>query len=135
MIARGLLLLALLASAAYGLYEIRRWGAPTTHDLISPRQKRLRAWGLFLLLVALALWLNGTFLPVPRTRLALLHSLIYWIVTALCALPLIPLALLDARENLLRLIEGRQRLAQERQDMARDYLHGTKGETGSDDQS
>ena len=123
MILRGVLALTLLAVVAYGTFEVRRWFRPATRDLINARQKRLRAWGLFFLLLSLTLYLIGTFFPTPRTKLQMLHMLIFWTATTLCALPLIPLALLDARENLRRLLTARQALAQERIGLARD-LYG-----------
>lgn len=125
MIVRGVLALALLLVAGYGVYETRRWRSAATRDLISARQRTLRAWGLLFLLLTLTLFLVGTFFPTPRTKLATLHALLYWIATTLCALPLIPLALLDARENLRRLLEGRSELAQQRVQIAREFLHVT----------
>ncbi|MDQ2798091.1 MAG: hypothetical protein M3Y13_00425 [Armatimonadota bacterium] len=110
-----LLLCLLLAAAAYGVYEIRRWRTPEGQASLSSRQRILRSWGLFFLLLALGLWLRGTFLPVPpspartrQERQALLRSLEYWTLTSLAALPLVPLALLDARENLRRLAAERK---------------------------
>lgn len=126
MIVRGVLALALLLVAGYGVSEIRRWRRPATRNLLNARQRTLRAWGLFLLLLTLTLFLVGTFLPMPRTKLATLHALIFWTVTTLCAVPLIPLALLDARENLRRLMEGRQELAQHRVQIAREFILPTR---------
>ncbi len=122
MIVRGVLALALLAVAVYGLAELRRWQRPATRDLINARQRALRAWGLGLLLLTLTLFLVGTFLPAPRTKLATLHALIFWTATTVCAVPLIPLALLDARENLRRLLEGRRELAEQRVQIAREFI-------------
>ncbi len=121
MILSALLTLALLLVLAYGAYEVRRWYTPAGRDLVSPRQRRLRAWGLFLLLLTLGLWLGGTFLPRPGVsarptaleRQAALRFIGYWTVTVLAALPLIPLALLDARENLRRLRDERKKLFRE----------------------
>jgi len=126
MILRGVLALALLAVAGYGVYETRRWGRPATRDLLTARQRTLRAWGLALLLLTLTLFLVGTFLPTPRTKLATLHALIFWTVTTVCAVPLIPLALLDARENLRRLMEGRRELAAQRMQIAREFILPTR---------
>ncbi len=123
MIVRGVVMLALLLVAGYGVFETRRWRRPATRDLINARQRTLRGWGLFLLLLTLTLFLVGTFLPTPRTKLATLHALIFWTATTLCAVPLIPLALLDARENLRRLMEGRRELAQQRVQIAREFMH------------
>ena len=110
---QAVLILALIAVAAYGLWEIRRWETPAGRDQVSPRQRRIRAWGLFFLLATLALWLRGTALPRPHSRPALASYLAFWMLVALAALPLIPLALLDARENLRRALEDRRRLRRE----------------------
>ena len=107
---QAVLIVALLAAAAYGLWEIRRWQTPAGRETVSARQRRIRAWGLFFLLAALALWLGGTSLPLPRTRRALAHYLAYWMLVAFAVLPLIPLALLDARENLRRAQKERREL-------------------------
>ncbi len=122
MIVRGVLVLALLLVAVYGTTEVRRWQRPATRDLLNSRQRKLRAWGLFFLLLTLTLFLIGTFLPPPRTKLAVLHALLFWTLTTVCAVPLIPLALLDARENLRRLMEGRQELARQRVQIAREFI-------------
>ena len=115
MLLRALLILALLAAAGYGLWEIRRWSLPETDGLISPRQKCLRAWGLFFLLGVLGLWLGGTYLPTPHPgdKRALIGWIQYWMLTVIASLPLVPLALLDWRENLLLLAENRRKLFQE----------------------
>ena len=107
---QGALMLALAAVAAYGVWEVRRWGTPLGRETINARQHRLRALGLLFLLLALGLWLRGTYLPTPHTRLALARYIGYWLATALTALPLLPLALLDARENLRRALKDRRRL-------------------------
>lgn len=129
MILRAALLLSLVAVLAFGVWEMRRWRTPPLRDLISARQRRLRVAGLVFLLLTLALWLGGTFLPVPphppRTRgarEAALRFVGYWTVTALCALPLVPLALLDSRENLRRFQRERETLTQERAALVQDYL-------------
>ena len=110
MLLRVALVLVLLAVAAYGAWEIRRWSMPESRDLISPKQRRLRLWGLFFLLAVLGLWLGGTYLPRPHTRAALIGWIQYWMLTTLAALPLIPLALLDWRENLRHLAVSRKKL-------------------------
>lgn len=110
---RALVTLALVAVALYGLYEVRRWARPPLHGSLSPLQKRLRTAGLVLLILSLSLWLAGTYQPTPRTKPALLRSLVYWSATVLCAVPIVPLALLDSRENLRRLQAERRRLLQE----------------------
>jgi hypothetical protein len=102
--------LALVAVAAYGLWEVRRWGTPLGGETVSAKQRRIRTLGLLFLLLALGLWLRGTYLPTPHTRRALAHYIGYWMWTALSVLPLLPLALLDARENLRRALEDRRRL-------------------------
>lgn len=119
MILRAVLLFSLLAVAGYGAWEVRRWGAG---DLISPFQRRIRLFGLFFLLLTLGLWLGGTYLPDPprhpkthSAREIALRYIGYWTVTVLSAVPLLPLALLDARENL-------RRLAAERRELYRDTL-------------
>ncbi len=113
MLLRLALVVALIAAAAYGLWEIRRWPTPLGLEVISPKQRRLRAWGLFFLLATLGLWLNGTYLPKPHTTRGLIHWLQYWILTVLASLPLVPLALLDWRENVRHLAESRKKLFQE----------------------
>ena len=107
---RAVLVLALLLTTAYGGWEVRRWRTPAGREQVSALQRRLRAWGLFFLLAALALWLGGTFLPAPHTKGDLARALAYWMLVCLSVLPLIPLALLDARENLRRALEDRRRL-------------------------
>ena len=115
MLLRAALILALAVTAGYGIWEIRRWSSPETVGLITPKQKRLRAWGLFFLLSVLGLWLGGTYLPTPHPgdKRALIHWIQYWMLTVIVSLPLVPLALLDWRENLLLLAENRRKLFQE----------------------
>lgn len=115
-----LLVLLLFAALAYGVYEIRRWQTPDGRASLSPRQRTLRLWGLFFLIASLGLWLGGTYRPKPhmpaRTRVerqALVDDLAYWMLTSLAALPLVPLALLDSRENLSRLAAERKQLRRE----------------------
>ncbi|MGI4791853.1 MAG: hypothetical protein ACRYFS_23770 [Janthinobacterium lividum] len=113
MLLRVVLVLALAASAGYGCWEIRRWSLPGT--LITVKQKSFRLWGLFFLLSVLGLWLGGTYLhlPHPGDKRALIRWIQYWMLTVLASLPLIPLALLDWRENLRLLAENRRKLFQE----------------------
>lgn len=115
MLLRAVLIFALAAAALYGVWEVRRWGLPDPQAVITPKQKRLRAWGLFFLLGVLGLWLGGTYLPTPHPgdKRALIHWIQYWMLTVIASLPLIPLALLDWRENLRLLAENRRRLFQE----------------------
>jgi hypothetical protein len=110
MLVQGGLMVALTAVVGYGIWEIHRWGTLLGRETVSPKQRLLRVLGLFFLLLVLALWLRGTYLPTPHTRPALVHYLGYWLGTALAVLPLLPLALLDARENLHRALEDRRRL-------------------------
>jgi hypothetical protein len=110
MLLRAALVLVLIALAGYGAWEMRRWSTSEGHDLISDKQRRLRLWGLFFLLAVLGLWLGGTYLPRPHTRPALIGWIQYWMLTTLAALPLIPLALLDWRENLRHLAASRKKL-------------------------
>ena len=113
---RAGLAFALIAAAAYGAWEAWRWSTPALRDLITPKQRTIRAWGLFFLLAVLGLWLYGTYLPAPlkgttipakKSQIAWLQ---YWMVTVLAALPLAPLALLDWRENLRNLAASRKKL-------------------------
>ncbi len=115
MLLRAALVLALVAAALYGAWEVRRWSLPETQGLITPKQKRLRVWGLFFLLSVLGLWLGGTYLPTPHSgdKRALIRWIQYWMLTVVSALPLVPLALLDWRENLWLLAENRRKLFQE----------------------
>ena len=115
MLLRAVLALALAAAFVYGVWEVRRWFLPETRGLLTPKQRPLRAWGLFFLLASLGLWLGGTFLPLPHPgdKRALIGWIQYWMLTTVSALPLIPLALLDWRENLRHLAEDRRKLFQE----------------------
>ena len=115
MLLRAVLVLALAAAAAYGVWEVRRWAQPEMLGGITPKQKTLRVWGLFFLLTVLGLWLGGTYLPTPHPgdKRALIGWIQYWMLTVIAALPLIPLALLDWRENLRLLAENRRKLFQE----------------------
>ena len=117
---RAALVLALLAAGGFGVWEVRRWFTPEGRDSLSARQRLLRLWGLFFLLATLGLWLGGTFLPTPHTPKALIGWIQYWMLTVLAAVPLIPLALLDRRENLRHLAESRRQLAALRQSLLRE---------------
>ena len=125
---RAVLSLALLAAAGFGVWEVRRWFTPEGRDSISHRQRLLRLWGLFFLLATLGLWLGGTFLPVPHTPKALIGWVQYWLLTVSASLPLIPLALLDRRENLRHLAESRRQLAALRQSLIRETVGGRPGD-------
>ena len=124
MLLRAVLILALIAAAGYGIWEVRRWSLPETIGLITPKQKKLRAWGLFFLLGVLGLWLGGTYLPTPHPgdKRALIGWIQYWMLTVVASLPLLPLALLDWRENLLLLAENRRKLKQETLGSLSQYL-------------
>lgn len=115
MLLRTALILAFAAAAGYGVWEIRRWSLPETEGLITPKQKKLRAWGLVFLLGVLGLWIGGTYLPTPHPgdKRALIGWIQYWMLTVILSLPLVPLALLDWRENLKLLAENRRKLFQE----------------------
>lgn len=113
LLTRPLLILALLAAALYGLWEVRRWPTPTGLEVISPKQRVLRAWGLFFLLAALGLCLGWTYLPLPHSRRALIRYAQYIILICLSVLPLVPLALLDWRENIRHLASSRKKLFEE----------------------
>lgn len=115
MLLRIVLILALIAVAGYGVWEIRRWSLPETQGLITPKQKRLRVWGLGFLLGVLGLWLGGTYLPTPHPgdKRALIGWIQYWMLTVVASLPLVPLAFLDWRENLNLLAENRRKLFQD----------------------
>ncbi len=122
MIVRAALVLALLAAGGFGLWEVRRWFTPEGRDSLSHTQRLLRLWGLFFLLAVLGLWLGGTFLTTPHTPKALIGWIQYWMLTVLASLPLIPLALLDRRENLRHLAEARRQLIALRQSLARETI-------------
>lgn len=110
---RSVLSLALLALALYGLWEVRRWTTPAGQEAVSVRQRWYRSLGFLLLLLALGLWVRGTFLPPPHTPLAAAHALLYWMFIVFLCLPLLALALLDMRENIARALQERRRLRQE----------------------
>jgi hypothetical protein len=113
MVLRVVLILALVAVVGFGIWEVRRWFTPEGREMISPRQRLLRLWGLFFLLATLGLCLGWTYLPIPQTRRQLVGYAQYIILICLAVLPLIPLALLDWRENLRRLAASRKKLLQE----------------------
>ena len=126
---RAVLVLALLAAVGFGVWEVRRWFTPEGRDSISHKQRLLRFWGLFFLLAVLGLWLGGTFLPIPHTPKALIGWIEYWLLTVSASLPLIPLALLDRRENLRHLAEATRQLRALRQRL----VHETIGARPGDD--
>lgn len=110
---RVALVALLLSAAAYGVWEVRRWGTAAGRESLSARQRTLRVWGLFFLMLALGLCLGWTFLPRPQTRQALIGYAQYILLICLAVLPLVPLALMDWRENIRRLAESRRALLAE----------------------
>ena len=113
MLLRAALVLVLIAIAGYGVWETRRWATPEGRDLISPKQRQLRLWGLFFLFAAFGLCLGWTYIPKPHTRRELIGYAQYIMLICVTALPLVPLALLDWRENLRHLAASRKKLVQE----------------------
>jgi len=113
MFLRAALVLVLIAAAAYGAWEIHRWFTPEGRDVVSPKQRMLRLWSLFFLLATLGLCLGWTYLPKPQTRRELIGYAQYIMLICLAVLPLIPLALLDWRENLRQIAASRKKLLQE----------------------
>lgn len=120
MTVRIVLCAILIAVIAYAAFEVRLWSRKP--DLISANQRRIRGFGLFFLLLSLCLGLNGTYLRTPRThgrpvtratRIEALKWIGYWTLTVVSLVPIIPLALLDARENLRRASEQRRSILQE----------------------
>jgi len=124
---RAALVLALLAAAGFGVWEVRRWFTPEGRDSISHKQRLLRLWGLFFLLAVLGLWLGGTSLPIPHTPKALIGWIEYWLLTVSASLPLIPLALLDRRENLRHLAEATRQLRALRQSLVHETIGARPG--------
>ena len=110
---RPILVVGLIALIAYGVWEVRRWSTPLGLEIISPKQRLLRLWGLFFLLATLGLCLGWTYLPTPHTRRELIQYAQYIILICLAVLPIFPLALLDWRENLRNLAESRKKLFQD----------------------
>ena len=115
MILQAALILGLVAATGYGFWEIRRWDTPAGRGTVSRKQRGLRAWGLFFLEASLGLWLGGTYLPTPHKgdKQAAIIFIKYWAITVLAAVPLMPLAFLDARENQRWIAEERKKLIQE----------------------
>jgi hypothetical protein len=122
----------MLIFVLYSVYEVRHWfGQPS---VLPKRQRWIRALGLCCLLSLLVLWLCGTYMTVPRTHgsdtRAVREVAMLWIgygmLTFLALLALMSLALLDAREGLIRAREERRKLF-------RDTLLAAKGEPEIDD--
>lgn len=128
MIIRVLLAAAIVGILLYGVYELRFWGTPMGRSIVSRRQRGIRGLGLVLLITGLGMWFHGTYIPVPQPkpgvhhsvalRRAALHYVQYWTLTFCVMLPLIPLAILDTRENLRKAIAEREKLREERLDLA-----------------
>jgi hypothetical protein len=128
MIIRTLLAVAIVGILLYGVYELRFWGTPLGRSIVSRRQRGIRGLGLVLLLAGLGMWFHGTYIPVPQPkpgvhhsvalRRAALHYVQYWTLTFCVMLPLIPLAILDTRENLRKAIAEREKLREDRLNLA-----------------
>jgi hypothetical protein len=128
MIIRALLAVAIVGIALYGVFELRFWTTPMGRSIVSRRQRGIRTIGLVLLLAGLGLWLRGTYIPVPQARPGVHHSralrlqalryVQYWTLTFCVLLPLIPLAILDTRENLRKALAERENLREERLNLA-----------------
>jgi|GEM_PF-1083443 len=119
---RALLAVAVIAVAAYGVFEVRFWSSKLGQSMISGRQRRIRGIGLILLFFGLCFWFRGTFIPIPHPTPGIRHRsdreqalnyIGYWTFTFCLMLPLIPLAILDTRENLRKAAEERKQLMQE----------------------
>ena len=122
MITRIVLMAVILAVSAYGIYEIRTWSNDTDRSLVSHTQRRIRSIGLLLILTALALWIYGTYIPIPHVNGANTPPAVreaaklyvgYWMFTLMMTVPLVPLAILDTRENLRRAADERKRIFRE----------------------
>lgn len=102
-----IVLLGLIGAAVIlAARELRAISEDATSRRFTKHQKAYRIVGMLLVFSCFALIYRGTYLPTPRTfgghisrveRVAVLHYLLYWTVTAMLALPLIPLAILDSR--------------------------------------
>ena len=132
---RALLAVAVVAIVAYGVFEVRFWKSPIGLSMISARQRRIRGLGLSLLFLGLCFWLRGTYIPIPHprpgTRLRAdreqaLRYIGYWTFTFCLMLPLIPLAILDTRENLRKAAQERQDLLSERLQLEADLDRAIK---------
>ena len=120
MIVRIILVAIMIAVIGFAFVEVRNWTAQP--DLISGKQRRIRTLGFVFLVLSIGLWLYGSYLPAPPThqkpltyaaKVAAIRWIGYWAVTFLTLVPIIPLALLDARENLRRASELRRSILQE----------------------
>ena len=120
---RNILVFMFLVVTAWGASQAYLWNTPQHRRSFSSTQKRLRSIGLICLVVCLSLAIYGTFMPVPvvtarklshSEKTAIIRYFGYWSVTALLIIPLIPLAILDSRDNLRQLALDAQELAEER---------------------
>lgn len=120
---RNILVLILLVVTAWGACQVSLWNMPRQRRNFSKTQKRLRSIGLICLLGCLSLAIYGTFIPTPvvtahkpnhSETMAIIRYFAYWSVTTLLIIPLIPLAILDSRDNLRQLALDAQELAEER---------------------
>jgi hypothetical protein len=112
---RTVLVMAFAAACVFGARELRRWA--TEPDLLNAKQRRLRSGALFFMLATVAMVFGGTFLYEPpgsiagmtaAQKVAKLHFLEYWTATALLALPLVVMAMLDVKETVNRAREERK---------------------------
>ena len=126
MIIRGLIALLLAATVILGAREIGSWSRPSQISPISPRQRAIRFYAIFLLFLVLCLGLGGTFLTVPSTvgqahnpavQKAVLNYLSYWFFTGLLFLPIIPLSIVDARLTVVRLEADRVQLLEAKEQL------------------
>ena len=117
---RWVLAIVLFVLSVYGVWEVRRWGTPLGRETISPKQRVYRVWGLLSLLLCLGLMLGATYFHLPHTHSvrAALPYMAYLTLTVISWVPLIPLALLDSRENLRLTLEARQKIGAERRALA-----------------
>jgi hypothetical protein len=124
MLIQAIIAIMLAGSVFFGAREIASWSKPTQLATMTPKQRSIRFYAIFLLVLVLCLGLGGTYLRVPQTQgqarnpkvqKEVLNYLAYWFVTGLFFLPIIPLTLLDARQTVLRLEVDRQQLLSEKE--------------------
>ena len=144
MVIRGLLALLLVVTTIFSAREIAGWSRPTQLSPMSPKQRSIRFYAIFLLFAVLCLGLGGTFLTVPQThgqahnpaaQKAVLNYLSYWLLTGLLFLPIIPLSILDARQSLLRLEADRIQLREAKEQLSELRVLDPTGEEDEDDQA
>jgi hypothetical protein len=120
----GLIVFAVVL-VGYAIYEFSGWARRGADLSLSAKQRRIRIAGFVLLLASIGLWYHGTYLPIPhkpavaspiedKTVARQAADYVgYWMFTFLVLLPLVPLALLDARENFLSALAERRHLREE----------------------